>query len=864
MKTINDPAENKTAIRTAELFAERHHEMCRRTDRMFARLMIFQYFAGIALALWISPRAWAGRDSGIHLHVWAAVLLGGLITGLPVALAWTRGGSALTRHVIAAGQMLGAALLIHLTGGRIETHFHIFGSLAFLAFYRDWRVLVTGSAVVVADHFLRGVYWPQSVFGVMAAPVWRAAEHALWVVFEDVFLFLSIAQSLRQVRESVGRQAELEATNAAIEQTVDARTSALLASSKSLADFKLALDEHAIVAITDASGRITYVNDKFCAISKYAREELLGQDHRILNSGHHPKEFIRDLWETISSGRVWHGEIRNRARDGSFYWVDTTLVPFLGADGKPVQFIAIRADISQRKRADQSLREREADLARFKSALDQTLDCVFMFRPGDFRFIYVNEGAKRQVGYSEAELLAMTPADIKPEFTPEQFRQIVIPLIEDAQHSLTFDTVHRHKDGHDVPVEIVLQLVRQADGERRFVAIVRDITERRRAEAQLRTLTTLQRGILDGANYAIVSTDVNGVVTMFNRTAERWLGYSAAEIVGARTPALWHDAGEVVARAHALTGELGREVGPGFESFVAKARLGSADENEWMLTRRDGSRFPVLLSVTALRDHRDEITGFLGVIADITERRKAEMEIRLLNESLARHAQEIGHANRELSDFAYIVSHDLKAPLRGIGSLASWLASDYGDKLDDTGREQLNLMTGRVKRLNALIDGILTYSRAGRSRDSRVTVDFGLMARNTIDLLAPPPHIRVEIETALPTLEFEPTKAQQLFQNLLSNAIKYMDKPSGVVRVRCEAEKDSWHFSVADNGPGIEEKYFERIFQLFQTLAPRDQVEGTGVGLALVKKIVELEGGRVWVESRIGAGATFHFTLPRM
>ncbi|MCV2368910.1 sensor histidine kinase [Roseateles oligotrophus] len=350
--------------------------------------------------------------------------------------------------------------------------------------------------------------------------------------------------------------------------------------------YKRALDAHAIVAITDARGLITYVNDNFCAISKWSREELLGRDHRIINSGHHPKEFIQGLWETIGSGRTWKGELKNRAKDGSIYWVDTTIVPFLGPDGLPLQYVAIRAEITARK---------------------------------------------------------------------------------------------------------------------------------------------------------------------------------------------------------------------------------------------------------------------------LLEEHNAEMML------------ELQAANRELNDFAYIVSHDLKAPLRGISSLASWLLADYGDKLGAEGAQQLGLIDNRVKRLGSLIDGILAYSRAGRGREERRPVELDAMVRNCIDLLAPPPHLTIEIIGTLPSVLIDPFKAQQIFQNLLSNAIKYMDKPAGRVTVGCVADQDHpamWQFTVADNGPGIEPRFFDKIFQLFQTLAPRDKVESTGVGLALVKKIVELEGGRIWLESTPGVGSAFHFTLP--
>ncbi len=190
----------------------------------FAGLLIFEWLAAIATALWISPYTWAGPYSETHVHVWAALVLGGLIIAVPVALALLWPCRAMTRHTITVAQMLLGALLIHLTGGRIETHFHVFGSLAFLAFYRDWRVLVSASAVVAVDHLLRGIFWPQSVYGVLAAGEWRWLEHAGWVLFEDLFLVRSCIQGVHEMRGIAERQAQLEATRDQLEATVRQRT----------------------------------------------------------------------------------------------------------------------------------------------------------------------------------------------------------------------------------------------------------------------------------------------------------------------------------------------------------------------------------------------------------------------------------------------------------------------------------------------------------------------------------------------------------------------------------------------------------------------------------------------------------------
>jgi signal transduction histidine kinase len=239
-------------------------------------------------------------------------------------------------------------------------------------------------------------------------------------------------------------------------------------------------------------------------------------------------------------------------------------------------------------------------------------------------------------------------------------------------------------------------------------------------------------------------------------------------------------------------------------------------------------------------------------------------------EKQAQLLKQVESANQELNDFAYVVSHDLKAPLRAIDSLTRWLADDYRDKFDVDGRAQLELLLGRVKRMHDLIDGILQYSRAGRVREERAPVDLAELVPEVIDRLAPPAHFTVTIVSPLPVISAERTRVGQVFQNLLSNAIKYMDKPEGLAEVGCAEEpaaepggQGMWRFFVKDNGPGIEEKDFERAFQLFQTLKPRDATDSTGVGLSVVKKIVEMYGGRVWVESKVGEGSTFLFTLPK-
>lgn len=263
------------------------------------------------------------------------------------------------------------------------------------------------------------------------------------------------------------------------------------------------------------------------------------------------------------------------------------------------------------------------------------------------------------------------------------------------------------------------------------------------------------------------------------------------------------------------------------------------------------------------QDFGASLADLIALQMEANERRKAERALARANKHLADTVRELRRSNKELQDFAYVTAHDLKAPLRGIGTLADWIVGDYADKLDSDGKEQLKLLKGRVSRMSELIDSILHYSEIGRTTKHVEKVELNTLVPETIAQLAVPDHIHITIKDTLPTMIFEKVRLVQVFQNLIGNAVKHMDKPAGHIEIGCTGDDRFWTFSIKDNGPGIEKKYFDKIFGMFQTLTRRDELESTGIGLAVVKKIVDLYDGTVWLESTVGEGSTFFFTLPR-
>ena len=288
-------------------------------------------------------------------------------------------------------------------------------------------------------------------------------------------------------------------------------------------------------------------------------------------------------------------------------------------------------------------------------------------------------------------------------------------------------------------------------------------------------------------------------------------------------------------------------------------------EVEYRFRRADGAYRWHLVRAVPVRDRDERVAYWVGSGTDIDDHKRAEETLRERTRKLGQASRALAERNRELDQFAYVTSHDLRAPLRGISNLAQWIEEDLGDLANEDIRQQLDLLRGRAQRMEALIEGILQFSRIGRVKETTGPIEVGALLEEVVDLLSPPTTFTIAIEPGMPTVVAERTRLQQVFSNLIGNALKHHDRPDGriEVRVRDADEPGYYQFTVADDGPGIAPQYHERIFGIFQTLKPRDQVEGSGLGLALVKKIVEHHEGRIWLESVEGCGTTFHFTWPQ-
>ncbi len=633
------------------------------------------------------------------------------------------------------------------------------------------------------------------------------------------------------------------------------------------------------VVLANQDGQVVLVNSQTERLFGYRREELLGQNVDILVPERLREQMrehttvrddsLLDLDEALLSGTP-----AGASEQFEFFVVDRAGREFLAEitrreieteDGTLV--MSLIRDITERKRIAAALRESEE---RYRNVAETASD-VIMTVDDEGNIEYVNSAVAGVFGYRPNEVLGQKLTLLVPDYLSRLYVARPYHDEDPAQQRISRSGIELtgiHEQGHEIPVEASFsEFVK--DGRHVFTVIVRDILERKLAEAALRDATVVQQAILDFAGYAIISTARDGKIATFNPAAERMLGYRASEVLGRSISDIIQDPGEYAERSRLFSEELGEEIEPGFEALVAKARHNLPNEYDWTFIRKDGTRFPVMLSMTALRDSTGAISGFLGIASDITERKRVDEDRAelLRREQEARKVAE--EANRLKDDFLAMISHELRAPLTAILGWAQMLRSGT---LDRASAERALLTIERNAKSQAhLVGDLLDASRIATGKLSLEIRPVELMSivETAVDAVRPSveaKNLRMQIvlEPWVGPFNGDAERLKQIVWNLLSNAIKFTPA-GGLIEVRLERLENKALLIVSDTGKGIDPEFLPRIFDRFRQAdsSARRQQGGLGLGLAIVKHLVELHSGAIYAYSRgVGQGSDFMITLP--
>ncbi|MFM1841522.1 MAG: hypothetical protein RLZZ490_253, partial [Cyanobacteriota bacterium] len=801
----------------------------------------------------------------------------------------------------------------------------------------------------------------------------KSLSTQLAIAIDQAQTHQSLADLSQQLEQRViERTASLEATlqqlqgEVARRAAVESRQEVLLAE---LSDFKFALDQAAIVAITDTNGKITYCNDQLCKISGYSREELIGQTHRVIKSNYHPPEFYTQLWQTITQGQIWKGVICNRTKNGRDYWVDTTIIPFCDPKGIPVQFLAIRIDITPRKLAEQALAVSESGYRRIvetaqegiwvldaqaktnfanpaiatmlqtsveammgrslfdymapenqvlaqqlfarrqagesqrhefcfqrqdgsplwtmisasvisddegqflgclgmvtditdqkmaSEVINQQLACIEAAIDGiailkDDKYVYLNESHVSLFGYDDPQQLIGQSWRIL--YAPEELQrfetEVFPPLMRD-KHWQGEATATR-RDGSTFAEGLSLTITN--DGS--LICVCRDVTERKQAELELRRTTTELDQFFSLALDLLCIANTDGYFLRLNQEWEKTLGYSLDELKTRPLMDFVHpdDLDQTLAAIAQL--RTGAEI----TGFTNRYR------------RKDGSY--------RWLEWRGVASGnvIYSAARDITERKRHEETLQLTN-------QELERATRLKDEFLANMSHELRTPLNAILGLTDGMRETVFGPLTDKQRKTLNTIYTSGDHLLTLINDILDLSKieAGKVDLTLAPANLGMLCKVSLDFVKQLAHqkqirLNLEIPDNLPALTLDERRIRQVLINLLSNAVKFTPEGGNVnLVIHFSAQSppnpppaqsdpntpDLIHFTVIDSGIGISPENLDKLFQPFMQIdsALNRQHAGTGLGLALVKRIVELHGGVMEVASVVGEGSRFGFALP--
>jgi PAS domain S-box-containing protein len=586
------------------------------------------------------------------------------------------------------------------------------------------------------------------------------------------------------------------------------------------------------IFMLNPTGHVVTWNAGAERIKGHKAEEILGEHFSIF---YPPEDRTRgkvDRELTIASTEGKFAEEGWRVRkDGTRFWASVVLQALFDNDGRLRGYAKVTRDLTERRIAEEELKASEE---RFRMLVGGVKDyAIFMLNPTG-HIVTWNDGAERIKGYTAEEIIG---SHFSRFYIPEDVaarkaeRELAIAELEGKYEE---EGWRIRKDGSRFWASVVITgLFDKAGNLYGFSKVTRDISERRESDRI--------RSIVDNVVDGIVTFDELGTIESVNAAARKIFGYEAEELHGRNV----------------------RMLASGFEASAWSEQFASTSNVQEMTGRRkDGTEFAMDVAVGAF--HFQGRRAFTAVVRDITERRKAEEQLRYYAQELKENNAELARSNQELDDFAYIASHDLKEPLRGIHNYATFLLEDYQGKLDEEGTSKLQTLTRLAQRMESLIDSLLQFSRVGRVEICTQAVDLNDLLQSALEplqIMLEEERVEIRVPRRLPKATCDRVRMGEVFHNLITNAIKYNDKPAKWVEVGYR-EGTPTVFYVRDNGIGIPEKHYENVFRIFKRLHGRDKYGGgTGAGLTIVKKIVERHRGRIWIESQLGEGTTFCFTI---
>ncbi|WP_448191447.1 PAS domain S-box protein [Azospirillum sp. sgz301742] len=743
------------------------------------------------------------------------------------------------------------------------------------------------------------------------------------------------------------------------------------------------------IVITDRDGDIDYVNPAFTKATGYNFDAVRSQNPRILKSGHTTDAEYRAMWDELTAGRTWFGVFHNKRADGSLFWEQASISPVTDAAGCITHYVAIKQDITERRRAEDAIR----DLSRrLQDVLSAASEVAIVATDRDGVITLFNTGAQHMLGYGEEEVVGKHTPDLfhdhgemsvrndqldAPDATPMRPFHTLVAVAERDGHERREWTYVR-KDGSRLAVSLAVTPVRSESGEvTGYLGVAQDITERKRAEEALKESEERFRSLVESTTDWVWETDSEHRFRWFSPSLKAVLGPAAFKLLGKRREELIADGHEIVStawlrhfadlRAHRpfrdfrywLGSADGRALwisisgSPRFSddgTFLGYRGTGSditeraatsvrlrmlaqvveqspvsvviSDTNgcieyvnervpqvtgwskeeligrhcrvfasgetpaetyaelweaitsgrswvgELKNRKKDGTLYWESVAISPVLGEDGEVVRYAGIKEDVTYRKEAEARISEVNELLNQQAIQLRRSNEELEQFAYVASHDLRQPLRAVTNYLTLIERALGASLDEDVREFMGFAMGGAKRMDALIRDLLEYSRIGRKEHPLEEVPLAAAVADCLldlEVAITESGASVVVAEGLPTVRGDRIELTRLFQNLIGNGVKYRAPGRAPhIEVGWRDDGGEWVVWVRDNGIGIAAKDFDRAFGVFQRLVTREQYEGTGIGLAVCRKIVERHGGRIWIESVVDEGSVLLVALPKV